>query len=57
MMDMMPFILEEQHARVKDEIQGKDISIIFDYKARGGVGGGCSVSPIKQRLVSVCRRV
>ena len=58
MMDMMPFILEEQHARVKDEIQGKDISIIFDGTTRLGevlvvVVRFLEEWAIKQRLVSV----
>ena len=58
MMNMMPFILEEQHARVKDEIQGKDISIIFDGTTRLGEVLVVVVRfheewTIKQRLVSV----
>ena len=58
MMDMMPFILQEQHAQVKDEIQGRDISIIFDGTTRLGevlvvVVRFLEEWTIKQHLVSV----
>ena len=33
-MDLIPFILQEQHAWIMDKIQGKNISIIFDGTTR-----------------------
>ena len=36
MMDMIPFILQEQHSQVRGEIVGKDMSIIFDGSTRLG---------------------
>ena len=36
MMDMIPFIPQEQRTRVREEIRGKDISIIIDGTTRLG---------------------
>ena len=38
MLDLIPFILEQEKSKIKDEIKGKFISIIFDGTSRlGGV--------------------
>ena len=36
MLDLMPFILEEERSRIKEEIQGKFLSLIFDGTSRLG---------------------
>ena len=43
MMDMIPIILQKQRTQVRDEIQEKDISIIFDGTTR-----------LREVLVVVC---
>ena len=58
MMDMIPFILHERRTRVREEIQGKDIYIIFDGTARLGEALVLIVRfldewTVKQRLVGV----
>ena len=58
MMDMIPFILQKQRTQVRDEIQEKDISIIFDGTTRLGevlvvVDRFLEEWTVKQRLVSV----
>ena len=36
MLDLVPFILEEERSRIKEEIQGKFLSLIFDGMSRLG---------------------
>ncbi len=55
---MIPFILQEQRARVRDDIQGKDIFIIFEATTRLGevlvvIVRFLKEWAVKQRLVSV----
>ena len=58
MMDMVPFVLQEQRTRVRNEIQGKDVSLIFDGTTRLGevlvvILRFLDEWTVKQRLVSV----
>lgn len=58
MMDMILFVLQEQRTRVRNEIQGKDVSIIFDGTTRLGevlVVILCFLDEwtVEQRLVTV----
>lgn len=36
MMDLIPFILKEEEATIKNEITGKDLGVIFDGTTRYG---------------------
>ena len=36
MLDLIPFILEQEKSKIKDEIKGKFVSIIFDGTSRLG---------------------
>ena len=57
MSDAIPFIASQEQANIKDELHGKDISIIFDGTTRMGEAMGIVVRyvssewEIKQRLV------
>ena len=58
MVDMIPFVLQEQHTWVRNEIQGKDVSLIFDGTTRLGevlvvILHFLDGWTVKQRLVSV----
>ena len=56
MLDLVPFILDEERARIKKEIEGKFVSVIFDGTSRLGevlavVLRFFAESTIQQRLV------
>lgn len=39
--DLIPFVLSEEKQRIKKEIEGKDVSVIFDGTSTLGKGSGC----------------
>lgn len=59
MSDLVPFILMEEQAKIKQEVEGKDVSVIFDSTNRLGEAMAvviCFVSDeweIEQRLLQL----
>ena len=61
MLDLVPFILEEERSRIKEEIQGKFLSLVFDGTSRFGEVLTIVVRyvvgwDVQQRLVRLERR-